>query len=489
MPRVHVFLHEKHGRGRQHYAISRANVNKDETMTALKLHDTMTGTKRVFEPADPSRVTMYVCGPTVYSYAHIGNMRPPVAFDVLFRLLRRTYGETAVIYARNFTDIDDRIIDASQKSGEDISVITEKFAKIYVEDTQVLGNLEPTLSPKATEHIEPMIAMTARLIEAGHAYEADGHVLFSVSSFGDYGALGKRDMDDMRAGARVEVASYKRDPGDFVLWKPSSDIEPGWDSPWGRGRPGWHLECSAMTEAHLGETIDIHGGGQDLVFPHHENEIAQSVCSHDGAPMARFWLHNGFLDMGSEKMSKSLGNVKLVHQLTKKWPGEVLRYALLTAHYRAPLEWTHSLLEQSGKSLDRLYGVLRRVTAESGAAVPKAVEAALADDLNTPKALSALFAIAGEANRAIDETERARLASDLLAGGAALGLLQSDPDDWFGLTDMPQGERDRIDALVRDRNAARKAKDFEKADAIRAELTALNILVDDGPEGSIWKTG
>ncbi|MEE2566356.1 cysteine--tRNA ligase [Hyphobacterium marinum] len=458
-------------------------------MTALHLHDTLTGKKRVFQPGDPSRVTMYVCGPTVWDYAHIGNMRPPVVFDVLFRLLRRTYGEDAVIYARNFTDIDDKIIAASKESGEDISVITGKFARIYLEDTGALGVLEPNLSPKATEHIPQMVAMTAKLVEAGHAYETEGHVLFSVKSFEDYGALGKRDMDEMIAGARVEVASYKRHPADFVLWKPSKDDEPGWDSPWGRGRPGWHLECSAMTEAHLGETIDIHGGGQDLVFPHHENEIAQSVCSHGGAPMARYWLHNGFLSMDAEKMSKSLGNVKLVNELKKRWPGEVLRYAMLTAHYRAPLDWTDALLEQATKSLDRLYGVLRRIPAEAGADVPDTVEAALADDLNTPKALSALFALAGEANRATDEGERSRLAGALLAGGAALGLLQDDPDAWFGLAGMDTAERARIDALVTGRNAARKTKDFAKADAIRDELTALGISVEDGPEGSVWRKG
>ena len=458
-------------------------------MTALKLHDTMTGKKRVFEPADPSRVTMYVCGPTVWDYAHIGNMRPPVVFDVLFRLLRRTYGEDAVVYARNFTDIDDKIIAASKNNREPISVITEKFAKIYLEDTGALGVMEPTLAPKATDHVEDMITMTARLIEAGNAYEADGHVLFSINSFDAYGALSKRDMDEMVAGARVEVASYKRDPGDFVLWKPSRDDEPGWDSPWGRGRPGWHLECSAMSEKHLGETIDIHGGGQDLVFPHHENEIAQSVCSHGGAPMARYWLHNGFLAMDSEKMSKSLGNVKLVHHLKERWPGEALRYALLTAHYRAPLDWTDGLLEQSVKSLDRLYGVLRRVKGAAGGVVPEAIEAALADDLNTPKALSALFAIAGEANRATDEAEQARLSGELLAGGAALGLLQSDPDAWFGLTGMLAAERETVDALVQARTDARKAKDFARADEIRAELIALGISVEDSPEGSIWRKG
>ena len=458
-------------------------------MPTLQLHDSLTGQKRAFVPGDPKRVTMYVCGPTVYSYAHIGNARPPVVFDVLFRLLRRTFGEDHVIYARNITDVDDKIIESARAQGEPIDTITNKFAEIYRQDTAALSVLPPTLEPQATEHIGEMVGMIARLIEAGHAYEAEGHVLFSVQSYDRYGALSKRDREDMIAGARVEVAPYKKDPADFVMWKPAKEGEPGWDSPWGRGRPGWHIECSAMAETHLGEIFDIHGGGTDLKFPHHENEIAQSVCAHGGKAMARFWLHNGFLSMDSTKMSKSLGNVKLVHDLIRDWPGEVLRYALLTAHYRAPLDWTQKLLHTSQKSLDRLYGVLRRIVAEPAADVPEAVEAALADDLNTPKVLAALFALAGEANRADTDEARQAAASALLAGGHALGLLQSSPDAWFGIDALSETDRAEIDQLILDRAAARQAKDFARADALREELDKRKVLVDDGPEGSTWRMG
>lgn len=458
-------------------------------MPTLQLHDTLTGNKRAFVPGDPKRVTMYVCGPTVWSYAHIGNARPPVVFDVLFRLLRRTYGEEQVIYARNITDVDDKIIEGARELGEPIDVITDKFAAIYRQDTGALGVLPPTLEPHATQHIGEMIDMIARLIGSGHAYEAEGHVLFSVQSYDRYGALSRRDREDMIAGARVEVAPYKKDPADFVMWKPAKEGEPGWDSPWGRGRPGWHIECSAMAETHLGEIFDIHGGGTDLKFPHHENEIAQSVCAHGGKAMARFWLHNGFLSMESTKMSKSLGNVKLVHDLIKDWPGEVLRYALLTAHYRAPLDWTQKLLHTSQKSLDRLYGVLRRIEAEPASDVPETVEAALADDLNTPKALAALFALAGAANRAETDADRQAAAADLLAGGHALGLLEGSPDAWFGIDALSEAERAEIDQLILDRTAARQAKDFARADALRDELDKRKVLVDDGPEGSTWRMG
>jgi cysteinyl-tRNA synthetase len=457
-------------------------------MPTLQLHDTLTGKKRDFVPGNPDRVTMYVCGPTVYSYAHIGNARPAVVFDVLYRLLQRTYGTNHVVYARNITDVEDKIIETMKATGASMKEITDKYAGIYRADMGALGVSLPTIEPHATDHIADMIAMIEKLVESGHAYAAEGHVLFSVKSYAAYGRLSKRDMDDMIAGARVEVAPYKKDPADFVLWKPAKEDEPGWDSPWGRGRPGWHIECSAMSEKHLGETIDIHGGGIDLTFPHHENEIAQSVCAHGGTAMARYWLHNGFLSMDSEKMSKSLGNVKLVHELIKKWPGEVLRYALLTGHYRAPLDWTDALLERSQKSLDRLYGVLRRTKADPGD-VPETVEAALADDLNTPKALAALFALAGDANRAESEAEQAKAAGALLAGGQALGLLNESPDAWFGIDSLSDAERAGIDQLIADRAAARKAKDFAKADALRDELIARKIQVEDGPEGSTWRLG
>ncbi|MGB5950784.1 MAG: cysteine--tRNA ligase, partial [Parvibaculum sp.] len=343
------------------------------TSLRLMLHNSLTRRKEVFEPADPARVTMYVCGPTVYNYAHIGNARPAVVFDVLARLLRRLYPN--VVYARNITDIEDKIIAAAKEQGVEIAAITEKFAQIYREDMGTLGVLPPDIEPKATETIAGMIAMMERLIASGHAYEADGHVLFNVPSYADYGRLSGRNRDDMIAGARVEVAPYKKDPADFVLWKPSTPDQPGWDSPWGRGRPGWHIECSAMIEKHLGRTIDIHGGGIDLQFPHHENEIAQSNCAHDHAPLARFWLHNGFVNIEKEKMSKSLGNVLLVHDLIAQAPGEAIRLALLNGHYRQPLDWTADGLAQARRMLDRLYGALRAlsdVEAEAGGAVPDA---------------------------------------------------------------------------------------------------------------------
>ena len=458
-------------------------------MTDIRLHDTLTGKKQVFTPGNRERVTLYVCGPTVYSYAHIGNARPAVVFDTLFRFLKRRYGDDHVIYARNITDVDDKIIEAASKTGKPISEITGHYADVYRADMGALGVQAPTIEPLCTGHIPQMVTMIEDLIAKGHAYEAEGHVLFSVKSYETYGALSKRDMDDMIAGARVEVAPYKKDAADFVLWKPAKDGEPGWDSPWGSGRPGWHIECSAMAEAHLGQTIDIHGGGQDLVFPHHENEIAQSVCSHGGAPMARYWMHNGFLSMDSEKMSKSLGNVKLVHELVKTWPGEALRYALLTGHYRAPLDWTDALIDRTMKSLDRLYGVLRRIRTEPAAEVPEAVEAALADDLNTPKALAVLFDLAGQANRAATNEDREAAAAALLAGGRAIGILEMDPDAWFGVADLPAEEREKIDALVEARGDARRSKDFALADTLRDELTAMGVSVEDGPEGSTWRKG
>jgi cysteinyl-tRNA synthetase len=423
--------------------------------------------KRVFEPADPGRVTMYVCGPTVYNRAHIGNARPAVVFDLLSRLLRHVYGEDKVVYARNVTDVEDKIIEAAQAEGVDPPVITGRYERFYLEDMGALGVRPPDIAPKATETIDGMVAMIERLVEAGNAYEADGHVLFHVPSDPDYGALGRRDRDSMIAGARVEVASYKKDPADFVLWKPSVEGVIGWDSPWGRGRPGWHIECSAMIERHLGETIDIHGGGLDLIFPHHENEIAQSRCAHGGAPLARYWLHNGFLSMaGSEKMSKSLGNVVTVGELLEEGhKGETLRFALLSAHYRQPLEWSAQLVAQSKATLDRLYRL--GGDAEAGEIDPGVVEA-LSDDLNTPLALSRLSALQDPA---------------VLRGSAALlGLLEQGAASWF------QGEGDAgIDALVAARAEAKKRRDFAEADRIRAELADQGVLLEDGPQGTSWR--
>src|SRR5688572_2230364 len=386
----------------------------------LRLHNTLTRRVETFVPGDPERVTMYVCGPTVYNYVHIGNARPPVVFGVLAALLRRRHPQ--VVYARNITDVDDKINAAARERGVPIGDITGKYAAAYADDMARLGAAEPDVIPLATTHIPQMIAMIERLIASGHAYAAEGHALFSVASFPDYGRLSGRDPEELLAGARVEVAPYKRDPGDFVLWKPSTPDLPGWESPWGRGRPGWHIECSAMAEAHLGETIDIHGGGVDLQFPHHENEVAQSTCAHGGRPFARFWLHNGMLTFDGAKMSKSVGNVSLVHDLLAVHPPEALRYALLSAHYRQPLDWSDGLIDQCVSTLDRLYGTLRDL-GDVEAAVgepPASIEAALCDDLNTPAALAELARLGADARTARDASERARLKGALLAGGALL---------------------------------------------------------------------
>ncbi len=453
----------------------------------IRLHNTLTREKQVFSPENPQRVTMYVCGPTVYSYAHIGNARPPVAFDVLFRLLRLKYGAEHVVYAANITDVDDKIIAAAAEAGKPIAEITAHFERIYREDVGALGVIEPTLRPHATEHIQGMIEIIGDLVAKGHAYQGQNGVLFHVPSMADYGKLSGRTRDDMVAGARVEVDGGKKDPADFALWKAAKPGEPQearWDSPWGEGRPGWHIECSAMAKAVLGETIDIHAGGLDLIFPHHENEIAQSECAH-GKPMARYWLHNGFLSMDSEKMSKSLGNVKLIHDLLKHFDGETMRLALMSAHYRQPLDWTEALLIQSKATLDRLYNALRRMkdVAPIHTGAPDGVLAALCDDLNTPLALAELSALATEANKAEPE-DWARMKGQLLAAGQLLGLLQKNPEAWAR---GDASEAKRVDALVQQRIDARKAKDFAAADQIRKALAEEGIEIMDGPNGSTWR--
>src|SRR5579883_2156641 len=358
----------------------------------LRLYDTLTRRKEAFEPLDPKNVRMYVCGPTVYDFAHIGNARPVIVFDVLYRLLRHLYGAAQVRYVRNITDVDDKIINAAREKGENISDLTERTTRAFHEDVAALGALPPDVEPRATQHIPPMIAMIEELIAAGHAYVADHHVLFAVPSMSDYGRLSGRSRGEMIAGARVEVAPYKRDPADFVLWKPSTAEQPGWESPWGRGRPGWHIECSAMSEQHLGETFDIHGGGIDLIFPHHENEIAQSVSAHHGKPFVRYWLHNGFVIVEGEKMSKSLGNFRTIREVLAEAPGEAVRYAMLMTHYRDPLDWTSERLQAAKHALDRFYLALRPVEglAPAAAGLPERVQAALEDDLNTPLALAAM---------------------------------------------------------------------------------------------------
>ncbi len=431
---------------------------------------------------------MYLCGPTVYNYAHIGNARPAVVFDLLSRLLRRRYKLT---FARNITDVDDKINAASVETGKPIDEITAKFITAYNDDMGALGVRPPDIEPRATQHIEEMIAMIETLIETGHAYEAEGHVLFDVATHPDYGKLSKRDLREMIAGSRVEVAPYKKAAHDFVLWKPSTPELPGWDSPWGRGRPGWHIECSAMAEKHLGETIDIHAGGQDLVFPHHENEMAQSCCAHAGAPFARYWLHNGFLSIDHTKMSKSLGNVLLVHDLIESIPGEVIRLALLSAHYRQPLDWSEETIESARKMLDRLYGALQGVAVadadRAAADVPDALLAALEDDLNTPKALAVLFDLARRLNKAEAVEERSQLAAQMLACGELMGLLGSDPDSWFAGHVEGEMSADEIEALIDKRDAAKAARDFDTADAIRDQLNTAGITIQDGREGTSWR--
>jgi len=456
----------------------------------IQLHDTRQGRKVPFTPMQDGKVTMYLCGPTVYNYAHIGNARPAVVFDLLARILRRRYELT---FARNFTDVDDKINAASVETGKPIDEITARYMTAYNDDMGALGVQPPDIEPRATQHIGDMVAMIEALIERGHAYEAEGHVLFDVSSHKDYGSLSKRDLREMIAGSRVEVAPYKKAAQDFVLWKPSTPELPGWDSPWGRGRPGWHIECSAMAAKHLGETIDIHAGGQDLIFPHHENELAQSCCAHDGADFARYWVHNGFLSMDQEKMSKSLGNVVLVHDLIKSIPGEVIRLALLGAHYRQPLDWSDDTLKSAKRMLDRLYGAVRGievpVDVRAAAEPPEALVAALEDDLNSPKAMAEFFALAKELNKAADSSEKIRLAAAMYAAGEIMGLLQSDPEEWFAGDVEGELSADDIEALIEKRNMARAAKDFATADAVRDQLSAAGIKIEDGAGGTSWRRG
>lgn len=431
---------------------------------------------------------MYLCGPTVYNFAHIGNARPAVVFDLLARLLRRSYKLT---FARNITDIDDKINAASVETGKPIEEITARFIKAYNDDMGALGVCPPDIEPRATHHVDEMIAMIGKLIEKGFAYEAEGHVLFDVSSNESYGTLSKRDLREMIAGARVEVAPYKKAAQDFVLWKPSTPELPGWESPWGRGRPGWHIECSAMAEKHLGDTIDIHAGGRDLVFPHHENEMAQSCCAHDGAPFARYWLHNGFLSMDQTKMSKSLGNVLLVHDLIKTVPGEVIRLALLGAHYKQPLDWSAETLESARRMLDRLYGAVQgiEVPADVRAAVdvPDALVAALEDDLNSPKAMSVFFGLAKDLNKATDIETKVQLAAQMYACGDLMGLLGDDPDAWFAGHVEGDLTSEEIDVLVEKRNVAKSTGDYAAADAVRDELKELGITIQDSREGTTWR--
>jgi len=458
---------------------------------SIYLYNTLARCKEAFVPREDGErpgVTMYVCGPTVYSAPHIGNARPAVVFDVLARLLRRHFDLT---YARNITDVDDKINAAAKEAGVDISEVSAEFTDVYHHDMAALGVLPVDVEPRATDHIDSILAMINVLIENGHAYEAEGHVLFRVASFDGYGALSKRDQRELLAGARVEVAPYKEAAGDFVLWKPSTPDLPGWESPWGRGRPGWHIECSAMAAEHLGDTIDIHGGGNDLIFPHHENELAQSTCAHNGATFARYWLHNGFVNVDHAKMSKSVGNIVLVRDLLKLAPGEVIRLALLNAHYRQPLDWSEQILTETRRKLDRLYGTLREIggwQADWHDTPPdQTFVAALEDDLNTPRALAALFDISREANRSDSPQERVRLAAKLRASAELMGLLGGDPEAWFTSDAVDELEVTAIRELILRRDKARADSDFATADRIRDDLAAAGVQIEDGTDGTRWR--
>jgi cysteinyl-tRNA synthetase len=456
-------------------------------MAELRFTNTLTGQKEVFEPRDPDRITLYVCGPTVYNLAHIGNARPVVTFDMLYRVLRALY--PTVVYARNITDIDDKIIAAARERNEGIDAVTEEFTDKYREDMAQLNALSPDLEPRATENIEPMRDLITQLIARGHAYPAEGHVLFDVTSMPSYGALSGRNLEDMLAGARVEVADYKRSPGDFVLWKPSAEDEPGWDSPWGWGRPGWHLECSAMIRAHLGDAIDIHGGGRDLIFPHHENERAQSCCGY-GGDFVRYWLHNAYVDLDGEKMSKSLGNVRTVRDLLGLYPGEVLRFALLSTHYRSPLNFSGEVLDNAKLTLNSFYQALRNtsdICPEDVRPEDTPAFTALLDDLNTPKAIAALHASCKALNKA-DAKTAATCKGELLAMGRLMGLLGSDPEQWFTESSSSAAlTPEDIEQRLAARLEARARKDFAAADAVRDELQAAGIELEDGPKGTTWR--
>jgi cysteinyl-tRNA synthetase len=450
----------------------------------IVLYNSLSRRKEPFVPIDDKNVRMYVCGPTVYDFAHIGNARAVVVFDQLYRLLRHEYGESHVRYVRNITDVEDKIIAAARAGGEPIDALTARTTAIFHQDMAALNALPPDVEPRATEYIAQMIAMIGRLIAGGHAYAADGHALFRVASYAGYGALSRRNRDELIAGARVEVAPYKEDPADFVLWKPSSADQPGWDSPWGRGRPGWHIECSAMSEDTLGDTFDIHGGGLDLIFPHHENEIAQSVCAHDGHPFARYWLHNGMLTVGGTKMAKSEGNFITVRDALHQAPGEVLRLALLSSHYRDPLDWTEDRLWEARRWADKFYRVLEDAPAALMPLPCPAVREALDEDLNTPMALTSLQQLSFQIVAAGTPEVRQKLQAELLGGGRLLGLLGQSPQDWF----HRGSHAGDIEARIADRAQARRERRFADADRIRVELAGEGIVLEDRPDGTTdWR--
>lgn len=455
---------------------------------SLSIYNTLTGKKEAFQPMDPNRVTLYVCGPTVYNFLHIGNGRSAVIFDTLVRVLRHHYDK--VVFARNITDVDDKINQAASDEGISIRALTDRYIQAYHDDIDGLNVALPDIEPRATDHIEQMITSIEQMISAGHAYVAQGHVLFHVPSFKDYGKLSKRNTDDMLAGARVEVASYKKDPMDFVLWKPSSDDQPGWQSPWGKGRPGWHIECTAMIQAHLGNTIDIHGGGRDLTFPHHENELAQGTCCHDDEDYVRYWMHNGMLTVDGEKMSKSLGNFLTIRDALQQFHGEHLRLMMLSSQYRSSLDWTESLIKQSKQTLDRFYNALGEAQSLTPQAHPDSLAGvmnALNDDLNTPLAIAAMHELAGQMFKAQSDIEKQQLKWALLEAGKLLGILQEAPATWFTAASDGEISPEEIEQLIEQRSAAKKAKDFAKADAVRQQLDDAGVEIQDTREGVRWR--
>ena len=459
----------------------------------LFLHNTLSNSKEEFFPINKEHVKIYACGPTVYNYAHIGNARMAVINDLLVKFLRNIFPK--VTYVSNITDIDDKIIETSQDTNIPINELTSKFTKIYNEDMSTLGVDLPDLQPKATDHIQEMISLINTLIKKDYAYEKDGHVMFNVPTFKKYGSLSKRNHDEQIMGSRVEVAPYKKDPADFVLWKPSSSSMPGWESPWGFGRPGWHLECSAMSEKTLGLPFDIHSGGMDLIFPHHENEIAQSCAAHDATDdihaFARFWFHNGFVNVEGEKMSKSLGNIHLVHELIKEYKGEVLRITLLSAHYRQPLNWTKDIIKQNSTMLDRLYRVLKELenvdAYRSRNTVSENIVEGLYDDLNTPKVIAELNVLSNQIVNG-GQKERERIKYNLLEVGKILGILQQNPDEWLGYGKSKNLDESMIEGLIKDRNEARRNKNFDMADNIRDRLRDMGIEIEDTSNGTIWRS-
>ena len=455
----------------------------------LKIHNTLSGTKETFEPVDKNHVRIYACGPTVYNFAHIGNARMAVVNDLLVNVLRTQFKR--VTYVSNITDIDDKIIDAAHELNEPIKNLTTKYTKIYNDDMGFLNVKLPDIQPRATDHIGEMIDLIKKLMEKNYAYEKDGHVLFHVPSFSKYGVLSKRNRDEQILGSRVEVAPFKKDPADFILWKPSPDPLPGWESPWGFGRPGWHLECSAMSEKTLGLPFDIHSGGMDLVFPHHENEIAQT-CSldnnHEPESFAKFWFHNGFVNVEGEKMSKSIGNIKLVHDLKKQYKGEVLRLTLLSAHYRQPLNWTKEIIDQNSKMLDRFYRSLKDLQdiETSSETISEEIMESLLDDLNTPKVLAKLNTLSNTLSSANSE-EKQNIKNNLIAVGKILGVMQEDPNIWLGYNQTANPEKEEIERLINQRNEARRNKDFKLADQIRDKLKSKGIEIEDTKNGTIWR--